>query len=353
MLTNEQMEIIDKYVNCEYYDKTKLVNYLNLHKVVGNEVFDYVDLKNRKERNRKESHPGILDEKWGYEPVPIDKFVRRIPFYFYAGDENIDDYHETLQDIFISLRRKIATGEIMLEEIYEMLEFMFYEKKISLYDMFSYMTDQTGLVTEQYFLEWVEYLHLIDKLGWDDVTPDNFIVAYNTAREAAGLSPMIFTPEWDARMSNPYYRNGNILEFEGTFPCDEAGNPIMRWIGLKIINGFSIFKCNYNKARHSHLFIKVNPDTIIYYRDEDKDGFYWTQVYAGPLTMEFDFHILKIRRKELRYSQREVAEAIGTNVRTYQKWEHGETQPNGFFLLRLINWLDISDIQETIKYMDE
>ena len=37
-------------------------------------------------------------------------------------------------------------------------------------------------------------------------------------------------------MEKPYQRYNAVLEFEGVFPCDEHGNPIMRWIGLKVIN---------------------------------------------------------------------------------------------------------------------
>ena len=46
MITLGQMKVIDEYVNDEYYDKEKLVKYLNMHTVVGNEIFDYVDRKN-------------------------------------------------------------------------------------------------------------------------------------------------------------------------------------------------------------------------------------------------------------------------------------------------------------------
>lgn len=47
MLTENQMTIINTYVNEKYFDKEKLIKYLNLHEIVGNEIFDYVDRKNR------------------------------------------------------------------------------------------------------------------------------------------------------------------------------------------------------------------------------------------------------------------------------------------------------------------
>lgn len=32
---------------------------------------------------------------------------------------------------------------------------------------------------------------------------------------------------------------------------------------------------------------------------------------------------------------------IETNELTYQKWKAGDTMPDGYFLIRLLNWLDI------------
>lgn len=349
MLTREQMILIDTYVQDEYYDKEKLIKYLNMHSIVGNEVFDYVDRKNR-ELNRKEAHSMWLDDEEGYQPIDVDIFVKRIPFYFYTWDGNVDTCGEDIGHVIASKWEELKTGEITLEYIYEVLEYMFYEKKIPLYKIFNYMTEQTGLVTEKYFFEWVEYLKLCEELKWDDLMPDNFIVAYNHAREAVGLEPMIFIPDWDMHMEKPYYKNGAILTFEGVFPTDSEGNPIMRWIGLKILNGAQVIKGEYTRAKGSHLRLKVNPKTVIYYKDNDQYGDFWNQIYAGPLTMEFDHTVLKERREALGYTQQEVADAIGANIRTYQKWEYGNTQPDGYYLLRLMNWLDISDVQETIKF---
>ena len=78
----------------------------------------------------------------------------------------------------------------------------------------------------------------------------------------------------------------------------------------------------------------------------------WRQIYAGPQTMEFNHNALKQARIEHKLKQSDVALAIGTSVRTYQKWESGETIPDGHNLLRLMNWLNISDPQELIIYDD-
>jgi len=60
--------------------------------------------------------------------------------------------------------------------------------------------------------------------------------------------------------------------------------------------------------------------------------------------------VMKKRRKTLGYTQQQVAEAVQTNVRTYQKWENGETTPDGYYLLRILNWLDITNINDVITY---
>ena len=62
---------------------------------------------------------------------------------------------------------------------------------------------------------------------------------------------------------------------------------------------------------------------------------------------------IKELRLEKKLTQQQVAEAVQTNVRTYQKWENGETTPDGYYLLRILNWLDIPKISNVIIYESE
>lgn len=350
MLTEMQLAIINKYVDEQFYDREKLIKYLSVHTQVGNEVFDYVDRKNRN-LNRKEAHSPYLDDEEGYEPVPVDTFIRRIPLYFHTWDGSFETHSGDIGRVFAGAWKDIKTGARSIEGIYHELEYMFYEKAIEPYDIFNYLTDQTGRASGEYFFEWVDYLHLCDDLGWEDPLPGNFITSYNLAREAAHLSPVIYIPDWDMHMEKPYFRNGRVLEFEGVFPCDENNMPIMRWIGLKFRNSYRVVKCTCDKAERGYLSIEIDPDTVVYYRNTDDDGEeFWDQVYSGPLTMEFDNKVLKYYRERLKYTQQEVADAVGASIRTYQKWEYGTTQPDGYYLLRLMNWLDIPSIQEAVKY---
>ena len=70
------------------------------------------------------------------------------------------------------------------------------------------------------------------------------------------------------------------------------------------------------------------------------------------MNMEFDYNALKEYRKARGFTQKEVADAIGANARTYQKWENNESTPDGHYLLRIMNWLQIEDVQSLIKYRE-
>ena len=174
------------------------------------------------------------------------------------------------------------------------------------------------------------------------------------ALEALGKEPVIYEVEGQPYSSELFFRDGKIVEFSGCFPIDEEGNPVLRWTNVMIKNAVKI-SCNQKKSESfATLTVELGPRTVIYgknfYNTWKKDVMY--QLYAGPLLMEFDYKGIKRKRKELGFTQQEVADAIGTTVRTYQKWEGGETTPDGHYLLRLMNWLDLPDPQFVILYTD-
>jgi DNA-binding XRE family transcriptional regulator len=205
------------------------------------------------------------------------------------------------------------------------------------------------------FLQWNHYLHLCGELRWDDLLPDCFITRYNEALEKCGC-PAIIYEIGEIGIGDIYWRTGSQMEFEGTFPYDRNGNPVMRWIGLRVKNGGQI-RCSQKKSQcgRGRLFIELRPNTTIHalnvYNDKD-DNDTWYQIYAGPQIMQFDYATLKDTRKRMKYTQRDVADAIGATIRTYQKWESGETTPDGHYLLRLMNWLDIRDVQDVVRYTE-
>ena len=240
---------------------------------------------------------------------------------------------------------------VYLEKIYQALEYMFYELNLPLERIFNYWINQTGKVSGDLFFKWEHYLKLCQNNNINNPFPDRFITAYNQLLEKSGLQPVIYEIS-EIGIGELYYRFGNTIEFAGVFPCNDDGKPIMKWIGIRTKNANKI-RCWCEKSKEGRLQVEITPDTIVHildpYRLEEND---WRQIYAGPKTMYFDHTALKKYRKSMKFTQQEVADAIETNVRTYQKWESGKTTPDGYFLLRLLNWLDIPDIQEIITYKE-
>lgn len=355
MLTTEELEVIRRYVDEAFFDVQKLIKYLNMHDIVGNEVFQYClkpDIPDDRITFSK-----YLYDKDGYLPLPVSAFVRRIPFYFYTIDQTqaLKGNSHSLNDIlYFKYSHKSTNAEMDIEEIYNALEYMFYTLELPLNKIFDYWKTQSHGSGKVSFHQWNHYLHLCKGSGNNDYFPGSFITAYNEALEAAGLEPIIYEIN-DVGCAEAFLRQGSRLEFEGFFPCDKNGKPIMKWIGIKAKNVNNI-SYKPNPFGRGQLWIEVTPISIIHVlnffnTDTDKEDC-WYQVYAGPKTMQFDYETLKMYRKDLGLTQQQVADAIDTSVRTYQKWEAGETTPDGHFLLRLLNWLDITSIQYITKYTE-
>lgn len=351
MITTQQEKIIDKYVNNKYFDVARLKKYLAMHSTVGNEVFGYCD--RHIDDHEKTTYTHYLDDEVGYVPLSVEKFLKRVPFYFYVPEKMTIDTFCALGAI-IPIEgyhcKNVTTDD--LEECYKNLEFLFYDLKLPLVDIFNYCTRQRG-IARHVFPQWCHYLHLCtEQLGWNDYMPNRFTSKYNEALEACGMPPIIYEIH-EVGLGEAFWRKGNKLVFEGEFPCDENRNPIMRWIGVRVKNAASI-TCDCENSKQGDLTVEITPNTIIdvlnFYNEEDSSEDFWYQVYAGPMTMRFDNTALKYYRNQQHLTQQEVADAVGAAVRTYQKWENGTTTPDGHYLLRLMNWLDIRSVQDLIAY---
>lgn len=352
MISENDKNIIYKYVDKKYFDQEKIIKYLSIHDVVGNEIFDYC-LKNVESDSHKRRVSTWLDDEYGYKPLPINLFLKRVPFYFFVADyeqQKVGDLHCILSGV-----HKNDKDDFDIEQVYSILEYMFYIKKIPLEVIFQYIVDQTHYVSQHdMFLHWYHYLQLCEKVGINNLTPSIFISSYNELLEQCLLTPIIYEIS-DIGVGEIFWRHGSYIEFEGTFPCDENGNPIMKWIGLRVKNAAEI-TCTCKCSERGRLLVKLAPNTMIYAlniynsRDEDEDN--WYQIYAGPQNMQFDYTAIRNAREQLKFTQKEVAYAIGASVRTYQKWESGETTPDGHYLLRILNWLDLSDVQYVTRYTE-
>ena len=379
-LTQEQRSFVENYINEALIDKQILVESLEKHRIVKNDIFKRCSKLGKAKFLRDGAYCASLNSAEGFIPVPRNTFIRRIPFYFYDDKSKNVSCHTTLGSILWPA----SDSAELLEQIYLDLEWLYYDLEIPLKTIFGYAESQlqnpkAKIPTETYFNAsmfthtmlgegshisqgrffrlWCDYLHLCDQLGWTDYTPERFITKYNYALEAAGRDPIIYEPI--CQLGGAYFDMGNHeISCKGHFPCDDNGSPILRWTSLKICNPKTV-TFNAERSRNGKLTIGLKSDTTIHFLEpleeadageEGKDLREWQQVYAGPLTMSFDSDALRTFRIDCNMTQQEVADAIGASVRTYQKWEKGEIVPDGHNLLRLMNWLQIESVQQLIKY---
>lgn len=155
-------------------------------------------------------------------------------------------------------------------------------------------------------------------------------------------------------------RDGRSYVCEGIFPCDENNTPILKWTNIRVEKpAYITFSSDY--SWYGEMKIGLTPRTRIFLKgqydcdssnDEEVNEDEWYMVYSGPMNMSFDSEALKAARKAEKLTQKQVADAIGVSERTYQKWEYGDTIPDGHNLIRIMNWLNISDVQFLTEYTE-
>lgn len=389
MLTTEQIEFIKKHVSDRVFYRDRLINYLNLHDMVGIEVFEFVDRRIFTTASGKAEGiiPMVLSADAecddGFKPISVDVFLHRLPYNFYIDEEKIfttdENGKEVINkdilpittllnmvgseaDLFFVHGNKILT----LDETYDMLDFLHYENGYSMKEIFNYLPSVTNDILDEPYPDWFEYIEMCRTLGWTDYMPRNLYYQYNLACEALGKEPILFpietfpnTEDYTSELEMYYRREGRTIELMGHFPTDENGNLVLRWIGVDIKDAAAIIRGD-GTGRYMTMKITLSPKTVIHALipvDDSEVGYTnpphgtkRVQIYAGPQTMSFNHEVIKKRRNELRYTQKAVAEAVGSNTRTYQKWENGETVPDGYYLLRILNWLDITNVNDVIIY---
>ena len=359
IITSEQRDYIIKTVDHRFFDSKKLCTYMELHDVCGNEIFMYCSKNYNQGRS---PYAPALDDPSGYAPLPVDVFLRRMPFYFYVDGGNDTDKKEdndnakddmkggTLHHLYASISDLLKSGIIKIEDIYSALEFLYYECKLSLSTIFNYHLSQRGSLRSSFFFDWVDYLHICknNNISLDEnASPDRFITAYNKVLITVGRPPIIY-PVYKNSDGTYFRRVDSTLIFTGSFPCEKDGTPIMEWIGIDVKAPMSVL-CTCEKSRKGELIITPSSSTSITVSTSTGDE----KVYSSPLNISFSPQVLRKRRRELKYTQQQVADAIGVSVRSYQKWEQGEYEPPATALLRLLSWLDLQDISSIITYNEE
>lgn len=356
MLTNKQEAFLDQIIVDDRINKDRLFKYLGTHDIVGSEIFSFC-IEDDEDPGRVKVSRFLADDDEFYQPLSVEAFIELSPFFFFIRDfhgknqtYDYGDYCDLLSALFY---RRRHSQDVQLKDIYSALKFAYYELEIPTDKIFGYWIDQTGLVTGDIFLQWIDYLHMSVAAGESDYFPKSFIYSYNDMLCKSGRKPIIYEIT-ESGLGDPYFRDGLTFEFEGTFPCDPRGRPVWAWIGIHTNDIYNV-TCSTKKSESGRLKFTVSPNTIIhvlnFYNHSEDDGDRWYQVYAGPQTMKFDYTILKERRTSMGLTQQQIADAVETSIRTYQKWESGETTPDGHYLLRLMNWLDIYNIQDAVKFI--
>lgn len=347
LIKQEQLSVIEETIRDEEI-KNKLINYILTHDLIEKDFFLMIS-------SSEAQSP--FSESFVYSPVTSDVFLRRLPIYFYSPEHEVETLGSFPQYAMGLYSENQKNGNIglhteKLEDLYQTVERVYYQHQLDLKTIFNYPIKQTGYVSRTSFLmQWAHYLDLIKNTGFEGKTPDRFVFEYNVALEAANLKPIIYEIE-EQYIGEYIYREGNVFRVEGVIPCDENGNPVLRWIGVKVINPTKIW-AKVRKESKGYLYIEANPKTEIFGLNcwgPDEDGEdCWYQLYAGPLLMDFDYKMLKILRQQAKLTQKQVAEAIGSVERTYQKWESGTTTPDCNYLLRLMNVFDVRSVGELTK----
>ena len=374
-LTAEQIYIITHCTDENYIDREKLVSYLEKHKTIKNEVFQYCSKVTK--GLGPQGYCGYLEKEPMFSPVSRETFMRRLPFYFYL--KPFLGKPRSGLSLFIPKANGTAGDADDYESFYVDLEWMLYDLGIPIDVIFNYVQDQLSAAPEpkkslsealisinaprnlfwtgqldrrDLFGYWRHYLRICAEIEWTDYLPTSLITAYNNALEQTGQQPVIYYPIKDCGFD--FFRDDSEIVCNGHFPCNANGRPIMKWTSVYVVDPIKISYTG-EKSRCGELRITLGPKTLVYYlekQSEDTDDCGWKQLYAGPQTMEFDNEALRELRKSKRMTQGNVADAIGTSVRTYQKWESGETTPDGHSLLRLMNWLDVDDVQSLVKSIE-
>lgn len=347
MISKEQERFVRNHITPEYFDPNKVVNYLNIHDRVGAEIFELAK-KPQAKRNVR-----LVSEGCGFWTVDTETFIKRVPFYFFEPDYEKDQHGDLLSLI---CRKARDDQDNDFEEVYIALEKLFYQYNIGVPEIMGYPISLTGTYGRaDIFFMWVHYLDLCYELHVDNKFPKEFLFEYNRVLLMAGKEPIIHQPGFVGFNEN-FLRRDREIVIVGEFPCDSNNTPALEWIGIWIENAAYVKATDCNSVGggptlEKELHIGLAPETKIYmpniYNGDDC-GDAWYPIYLGPLAMAFDKDALRFYRNQMGFKQQTVADAIGVQLRTYQKWEKGDTIPDGYNLIKLMNYLNIESVQDFV-----
>lgn len=334
-------ETLTKYVDAKLYDINVLYEAIASRATVSLDVLRscvndvHVPYLKRTYGIRENPYykvTGYFDEE---DEMDMETFIRRVPFIFYIYSNKEKGLYADFNSLHSSFMNYSNCGK--LDTLFTMLEKLFYTYELSLETIFSYVLRQFGTFENfEDFEKWFNYVELTHKNGGADYEPKNLLHAYNKLLVDSGAAPFRYTIKSYRRVDREIIVNGNLPYDFDKNSCD------FTWILLWINNAKEVYVEPTGDAElNVDIHIVLNPETEVYQYLED----HWDQVYVGPAIMYFDLEAIAQRRKDLKYSQEDVATIIGVSRRSYQYFEKGEYTPNALQLIRLMNLLNFNDVE--------
>ena len=377
-LTAEQELLVRKYVSDRFFNVEAFIEHLNNNEMIKIDIF-YSYLRQNLQILYLQS----------YKPVSKDVFIRRIPVYFYS----LNNYKNKVDitKLFISYAMYINNNSKFngdnsinqdlvnsynvfscdFEPLYFLLEKNYYFRKIPLQGIFEYLNEQIGQLDFSILEKWSHYLDLLVELKDDIIFPNNILYAYNKELVMNGKNPIIYYP--NSMSLTQRTKNGRKMILDGLFPIDDNNEPILEWIGIwyenvgnisivrKVMDvsyADQVFGNVYGKLLHNSIAIELKNDSIVYLarnrynKFEGKLNNVWKEVYSGPKHMIFNYTIISKCRENLKIAQKEMAEDLEINLRTFQRFEAGESTPDALNLMKIMKYLGI-DSHEIFTLKEE
>ena len=95
ILTEQQLSVIEQYIDGSLIDKAKLIDYLEKHRIIKNEVFKKCAKRGKDKDWLDEDYCTLLDHPQAYTPITRDAFIRRIPILFHCPVFGTDGKHRS------------------------------------------------------------------------------------------------------------------------------------------------------------------------------------------------------------------------------------------------------------------
>ena len=354
------IDIIRQNVNEDVYNIRGIISYIENHDVITNEIFYNLDMLNDYQKDITKNYLAY------YRNIDKETFIRRIPIYFY--DYGASKKNCTINDFFISyfngkkFDKSIGDG---IERKMLMLEKMMYYYGININIMLEYLYNQGGKENLNYtFEKWFEYLELIGRNN-EKYYPHNILTGLNyELREQKGME-YIFSPE----IIRIEIHDDKLVKLIGLFPTHTDGSIIFDWVGLwteKIIKITSATRNQYSLIESkmklvlqnqpimiNEVNIEVSADSMIYLSEERMINGdiipVWREIYRGINQIEYDYTLIAYYREKMRISQKEMSNDLRINLRTFQRFEAGETKPDALDFMKIMKYLKIEDYSVFIK----